>query len=279
LRILIEQSRDGIVILDQEGRVYQSNKQFASMIGYSPEEVSRLHVSDWEYLLPREQLEEMIRTLDAAGDHFETLHRRKDGTVYDVEISTNAAVLGDKKLIFCICRDITERKKNESVIRENQARFRELIEQAPDGIIVHDFEGTILMFNRRVAALYGYSAEEFAGMKISDINHRINIAEHKEKYWQKMQKGAAVTFEGPVYRKDGSTFYQEAIISIIEYGGRLVVLTFHRDISERKKTEEMVRESEARFREVVDQAPDGIVVHDLNGNLLTFNSRDAGMFG
>jgi diguanylate cyclase (GGDEF)-like protein/PAS domain S-box-containing protein len=112
-RILVEQSRDGIVILDQDGKVYESNRQFSRMLGYSPEEASQLCVFDWEYQYPKQQVLEMIRSVDEEGDHFETQHRRKDGTTYDVEISTNAANIGGQKLIFCVCRDITERKAME----------------------------------------------------------------------------------------------------------------------------------------------------------------------
>ncbi|MBA7559637.1 hypothetical protein ES708_01252 [subsurface metagenome] len=110
-RILIDQSRDGIVILDQNGKVYEVNQRFAEMLGYTPEEAAELHVWDWEYLYPREQVLEMVRSVDETGDHFETQHRRKDGTTYDVEISTNGAMCAGQKLIFCVCRDITERKQ------------------------------------------------------------------------------------------------------------------------------------------------------------------------
>jgi PAS domain S-box-containing protein len=117
-RILIDQSRDGIVVLDQDGKVYEANKQFAEMLGYSSEEARQLNVYDWEFLFPREQVLEMIRTVDEAGDHFETQHRRKDGSTYNVEISTNAAKFAGQKLIFCVCRDITERKTMEKKIQE-----------------------------------------------------------------------------------------------------------------------------------------------------------------
>jgi len=110
-RILIEQSRDGIVILDQDGAVYDSNQRFADMLGYPLEEVRRLHVWDWDSSIPREQIIAMIRSVDEKGDHFETKHRRKDGCVFDVEISTNGAIFARQKLIFCVCRDITERKR------------------------------------------------------------------------------------------------------------------------------------------------------------------------
>jgi PAS domain S-box-containing protein len=124
-RLLVEQSRDGVVILDGEGQVYETNLQFARMLGYSLEEMASLHVWDWEYLYPKERVEEMLRTVDGAGDHFETQHRRKDGSIYDVEISTNGAVIGGKKYVFCVCRDVSERKKAE---REREALIRQLQE-------------------------------------------------------------------------------------------------------------------------------------------------------
>jgi len=117
-RILIDQSRDGIVVLSEDGKVYEANRSFAEMLGYSSEEARQLNVFDWEYLFPREQVLEMIRTVDEAGDHFETRHRRKDGSTYNVEISTNAATFAGQKLIFCVCRDITERKTMEKQIQE-----------------------------------------------------------------------------------------------------------------------------------------------------------------
>jgi PAS domain S-box-containing protein len=117
-RILIDQSRDGIVVLDQDGKVYEANQKFAEMLGYSSEEARQLNVFDWEYLFPREQVVEMIRTVDEAGDHFETRHRRKDGSTYNVEISTNAATFAGQKLVFCVCRDITERKTMEKQLQE-----------------------------------------------------------------------------------------------------------------------------------------------------------------
>jgi PAS domain S-box-containing protein len=120
-RILIEQSRDGIVVLDQNGKVYEANRRFAEMLGYSQEEITKLNVWDWEYLYPPEQVKEMIRTVTENGDHFETRHRRKDGTIYDVEISTNGATFADQKLIFCVCRDITERKQAEAKLKRTLA--------------------------------------------------------------------------------------------------------------------------------------------------------------
>jgi PAS domain S-box-containing protein/putative nucleotidyltransferase with HDIG domain len=128
-RILMEQSTDGIVVLDDKGGVYEANKRFAEMLGYSPEEVKQLHVWDWESQFPREQTMQMVTTVNAEGDHFETVHRRKDGTTYDVEISTNGAVIAGQKLIFCVCRDITERKRAERELKNSFAALQQSLEE------------------------------------------------------------------------------------------------------------------------------------------------------
>jgi len=113
LRIMFEQSRDGLVVIDQTGKVNEANKRFADMLGYSMEEVHQLYVWDWDTQFKKDQLLEMIRSVDDSGDHFETYQRRKDGTILDIELSTNGFVFRNQKLVFCICRDITSRKQLE----------------------------------------------------------------------------------------------------------------------------------------------------------------------
>ncbi len=124
----MEQSRDGIVILDRQGDVVESNRKFADMLRYAPEEMSGLNVKDWDSAISTDDLEGMIEQVDEQGDFFETKHIRKDGSTYDVEISTNAAWFGDRKLIFCVCRDITERKKHEEQLRISNQRLESFLQ-------------------------------------------------------------------------------------------------------------------------------------------------------
>ncbi len=128
-RSLVEQSRDGIVVIDQNGKVFESNQQFARMLGYTLEEVHQLHVWDWDAQWNQEQLMEMLRVVDHSGDHFETRHRRKDGTSYDVEISTNGAVYRGQKLVFCVCRDISDRKRTEKEREKLIANLQEALNE------------------------------------------------------------------------------------------------------------------------------------------------------
>ncbi len=112
-RLLIDQSRDGIVILDDQARVYEANRRFADMLGYSMDELKQLYVWDWDVRFSKEELRKLHRTVDQAGHHFETQQRRKDGTILEVEVSNNGVLFEGKKFVFCICRDITERKRTE----------------------------------------------------------------------------------------------------------------------------------------------------------------------
>ena len=88
-RILVEQSSDGIVVLDEDGLVFEANQRFGEMLGYTPLKLSRLHVWDWDAQWTREELLRMLRGMDESGGCFETRHRRKDGTYLDMEISAN----------------------------------------------------------------------------------------------------------------------------------------------------------------------------------------------
>jgi PAS domain S-box-containing protein len=162
-RLLVEQSRDGIVILDQNGKVYEANQRYAEMLGYSAEEVRELYVWDWDAQWTREELLEMVRHVDATGDHFETRHRRKDGTFLEVEISTNGAVLGGQKLVFCVCRDISERKAAERALKESEEKYRLVFEKAPLGIVHYDRTSTITDSNEMFAEIIGAPKGKFIG--------------------------------------------------------------------------------------------------------------------
>jgi len=165
-RILVEQSRDGIVVLDQTGKVYEANQRYAEMLGYSPEEVRELYVWDWDAQWTREELLVQLRLVDAAGDHFETRHRRKDGTVFDVEISTNGAVLGGKKLVFCVCRDISQRKAAELALRESEEKYRLVFDKAPVGIMHYDRTSAVTDCNEKFAEIIGAPKEKFIGFNM-----------------------------------------------------------------------------------------------------------------
>jgi PAS domain S-box-containing protein len=281
-RILIEQSRDGIVVLDEDGKVYEVNQRFADMLGYSPEEVRELRVWDWEFQYPREQVQEMICSVDEKGDHFETRHRRKDGTTYDVEISTNAAMFAGHKLIFCVCRDITSRKQAEEELRQSEERYRTVLEKMEEGYFEADLNGNFTVINDATCHVLGYPREEIIG-----INYRAFVAEEYvdalyQAYNQVYQTGKPIRqFSWEVLSGDGRRKFIEASISPLrDKGGQIVGLRgVGRDITERKKAEEALRLSEQNFRDSIESSPLGIHIVDKDGKHIYANRAFLNIWG
>ena len=125
-QLLIEQSKDGIVVLDENGSVYAANKRFAEMLGYTEEELRRLKIWEWDGRLSKEELLGNLRRANTSGHSLETLHRCKNGAIIDVELSYNGALYNGRKLVFCVCRDISARKRMEKELRESERKYREL---------------------------------------------------------------------------------------------------------------------------------------------------------
>ncbi len=147
-RILIDQSRDSISVVSQDGKLVEHNQRFAEMLGYTPEEVASLHVWDWDCQLTRERILEIINQLGSTGMLFETTHRRKDGSTYAAEVSASAVSFGQDKLVFCVCRDITDRKNSETerAHLEGQLRLAQKLETIGTMAagIAHDFNNLLV---------------------------------------------------------------------------------------------------------------------------------------
>jgi diguanylate cyclase (GGDEF)-like protein/PAS domain S-box-containing protein len=237
-RILIEQSTDGIVVMDSKGGVYEANKRFADMLGYSLEEVKKLHVWEWDTLFPRDQLDQMVATVDEAGDHFETVHRRKDGTTYDVEISTNGAVIAGQKLVFCVCRDITIRKQMEESLKESEEQYKAIVDNPLTGIFIVQDEKCVFC-NERFAQMHGYEVTELLKKTTLPLVH----PDYQE--WSYLRVEQVSTGERPPevgeqlrMKKNGDTFWAESIITPLLYKGKKAVAGTVLDITDRKKAQE-----------------------------------------
>lgn len=258
-RILIEQSRDGIVILDQDGRVYESNQRFADMLGYTMEEMKNLHVFNWEFQYPREQVVEMIRTVDEKGDHFETKHRRKDGTIYDVEISTNGAMFAGQKLVFCVCRDITERKQMEKTLEESEAKYRSIYENSNDAVLLTYPDGRILAANAAACKMFGRTEEEIIkGGRASIID---SSDPRLEQALDIRRKTSEYIGELTFLRADGTKFpgYISSKIFLDKDGKEKTSMIVH-DITQRKQMEQALRESEEKFSKAFNNSPEMMII-------------------
>ncbi len=124
---LMKTSHDGIHIMDSDGNLLEANDSFCSMLGYTQEEVVRLNVSDWDARLTKEELLADFRAVISKSVAIETLHRRKDGSLIDVDISGSHTTLDGNHYIFASSRDITERKRIEHELLQTTKQLRELV--------------------------------------------------------------------------------------------------------------------------------------------------------
>jgi PAS domain S-box-containing protein len=263
-RILIDQSRDGIFILDQDGKVFEANQRFADMLGYTPEEARELYMWDWDTQWTREQLLEMVRTVDAAGDHFETQHRRKDGTTIDVEISTNGAVCSGQKLVFCVCRDITERKQADKALVEAEVKYKNLVEVASDLIWEVDTQGGYTFVSPNIKDLLGYEVDEVVGKKRTlDFTPKNEVRKWLKRFKEVNAKREGFSgFEVLHLHKNGTPLIFE--ISGIPFfdgdGNFKGYVGTNKDVTERKQMTEALRESQEFSTGLLENSPNPISV-------------------
>jgi PAS domain S-box-containing protein len=240
-RILVDQSLDGIVVLDEDARVVEANRRFAEMLGYTPEEVLKLHTWDWDKNFPPERLLEMGRAVDEKGFHLETKHHRKDGSVIDVDISINGAMCCGQKLIFCVCRDVTERKQAEEALRESQEFSSSLLESSPNPINVVNMDTSIRYVNPAFEKLTGFTFGEIAGRKAphpwwpEGKRARILAAFKDSVEHGGRRSGTAHNFR----KKNGECFWVEINSApVIRDGKAIYLIISWLDVTQRKRAEE-----------------------------------------
>ena len=171
--------------------------------------------------------------------------------------------------IVVIIRNITERKQVEKALQESENKFRAIINGMIDTVWVIGSSANIIDVNNSAVEVMGYSREELLSMKIGDIDADQNPKEIKE-LTSKMPTDKIQTFEAWHKTKDGRKFPVEINSSLITYGDKKAVLCIARDITERKRAEEELRESEERYRDLVEVSPDAVAVH-ANGRIVYVN--------
>ena len=163
LQTLLETASDGIHILDEDGNLVEYSQSFLRMLGYSPEDAARLNVRDWEAQIAPEQVTPALRGLIRQASTFDTLHRRKDGSVFDAEINAKGIVLGGKTYLYASSRDITQRKCAEAELRQSRDRLEAAASAGIVGVWDWDIARDVLVWDRAMYRLYGLREADFGG--------------------------------------------------------------------------------------------------------------------
>ena len=246
-------------------RLLDVNRQACESLGYSREEMIGMHPLDFDAGLDAASIERIGERVDSGETvTFETLHRRKDGTVFPVEIRARLFQQGAHRFRLALVRDITERKRAEDELRASEERFRSLVDHATDGFFLFDQDQAILDVNRQACESLGYSREQMIGMHPRDFDAGLDEASIG-RIGERVGSGETVTFETVHRRKDGTVFPVEIRARLFQQGAQRFRLSLVRDITERKRTDEALRRSESYLAEAQRLSHTGTIVFSAKG--------------
>ena len=249
-RTFVDHATDAFFLFDDQSTVLDVNRQACQSLGYSREELIGKHRSDLDAGLDDASIESLKqRVVSGEAVTFETLHKRKDGTSFPVEVRVGQFDQGGRRLL-CLVRDITERKRAEDELRASETRFRILVDHASDAFFLYNEDGTVLDVNRQACESLGYSRDELIGMTAFDYGPDLT-PELLQRIRDRLQSGKIVSYDGRHRRKDGTVFPVEVRIRAHWHAGKMLAVSLDRDITERKRAEHELRASEQRFRTVV----------------------------
>lgn len=237
----IDHSSAAFEWLDMDGRVVACNLQACQSLGYTREEFIGLHVPDFSPGATEAHWRVHVDSLRRDGHAlFEAEHRRKDGSVFPVEIRANFVRFGDKEYIFSYINDITERKRSEETLRLTQFA----IDHSSVAFEWLSAEGEVIASNIEAPRALGYSKEEFVGLRVWDYDPEFSPARWQE-FWAELKREGSVTVETRHRRKDGSTFPIEVTANHVRFGDKEFCFAYITDISKRKEAEQALLELNA----------------------------------
>lgn len=276
-RDLIQNLPEAVYTCDEFGFIQMYNKAAVALWGRKPVPGNEQWGGSWRSMtidgkeMPLSACPMAITLKEKRPVHGEqVIIQRPDGSLRHVLpyptplFDTNGKLTGAVNMLI----DITDKKEKEILIRQTEEKYRHLIDQASDAIIVYSFDGTIYDFNQAVYKVTGYTKEEFSRLKLQDI--LIDKVVINPGNVERMKAGETVLFIRKVKRKDGTIFDVE-INSRILPDGR--TLAFVRDITERKKAELQLAESEKNLRHVLSSGSDSFYVIDRKCYVTLINEK------
>lgn len=279
-RLLFEQSRDIILFIALDGRIVDANPAAIAAYGYDRATLRSMTIGDLRDPATIVDISEQIRRADTEGIVFETRHRRRDGSTFPVEVSSLGADLGRERLLLSIIRDVTARIEAEAARERLHGEREALLDSAAEGIFGMDANGDCTFINPAAVRMLGFTPEEVLGRDMHGLIHHsrpdgspypieecpINTA---------FEEGRSLHLvEEVLWRKDGTSFPAlYSVSTVVENGAVTAGVVTIVDITERKRAEEEVRASEARFRAIFEQAAAGIAQVGLDGQWLRVNER------
>jgi PAS domain S-box-containing protein len=268
---LFELGLEAVFLIDnQTSRILEVNAAASDMYGYSREELLAMRNTD---LSAEPEDTKKVTTSTPKGSVIVPLrfHRRKDGSVFPVEISGRFFTWKEHSVHVAAIRDITERKQAEEALQESEEKYRSLVERANEGICIIQ-DGIVEYLNPRLAEMWSGTVKEFIGTPFIKHLHPDNLRKITGLYKRRVAgKDVTPIYEITLIRKDGSKLDVEVNAGVISYKGKPADLVVIRDITERKMAEEERKQLElkaqitSRLASVGEMAAG--VAHEINNPL------------
>ena len=286
-RSLIEQLTQGIIII-QDNRIVFANNVMTQINGYSvkemlamsPEQVINIgHPSNRNQLSKR--IDERMQG-KSIPEHSEWRVIHKDGTEKWLEAHATRIIFNGKPAIQTALMDITERKRMENALRNSEEKLRTMFTSMADGVVVTDLQGNFKDANIAVLNMFGYSSKadvlDANGFYfIAEKDRELAMSDMTQLFNEELVTGRSWTFK----HSSGGEFQAELSTALLKdtQGNPSEILVVMRDITERKRMEEALRESEAKLRAIYNSIGDGITVTDLKGTILDQNEAGIQLSG
>ncbi|MCX5859274.1 MAG: PAS domain S-box protein [Proteobacteria bacterium] len=286
-RTLVETSPEAVFVTDLKGRVKEVSQRALEISGAREKKdligKSCFDFADsGEYAGIKKHMAKILKS--QAIRNVERVIKRIDGTTYFGEVS--ASMLrddqGNAKELLVTIHDVTERKRAETALKESEEMYRTLIETSPDVITLLDMEGRITYATGKIYEMYGYKTEkDFLGKKVLDFVSPKDRERVSSNLMKSARLGSLRGNEYPILRKDGKVIITEVSSALIKdaHGQPKGMIAINRDVTERKHSEEALRESEEMYRTLVETSPDAIVSTDLKMRVTAASQRTLELFG
>ena len=272
----LDQSPVMVMITDTAGRIEYVNPRFTVVTGYNAKDVigqnPRLLKSGKHGPEFYRHMWDTIKT--GRVWRGELQNRKRNGTLFWEQVSISPVHNADGMITHYVAvkEDISERKQAEATLAQSEANFRAVAENARDGILISVGEGRNVYANRRIADISGFSPEELLQKQLWDLAPPEERDRLRELYQRRMRgEDVLHNYETTLVRKDGKRVPVELSTAMTVWRGQPAALRLIRDITERQRAEQALRESEEKYRSLVERAGDGIAI--IQDNVIRLANR------
>jgi len=267
-RYLVKKANDAIIVSGEGGKIIDANSKAVELYGFTEDEIINLNVRDLYHEAFNGELGQFVAQIQKDSGHIvELFGKKKDGTVFPIEISARLVDIEGKPVYQSIIRDITDRKKAEDALKKSEERFSRAFMNSPAFNVLVDLDNFgIVECNDSFSAVYGFSREEAIGKSVTELGIYSEDAYRKIVSDVKSMRSVKNN-EQEITTKSGKKKNILASREIILIGGKEYLYVIGVDITETRKAQDAIRESEDKFKYVFESANVGKSITYITGEI------------